>query len=267
MRWLNLLFVLGINAVPFYGAMYLGWSVSTILVLYWVENFMVIAATCVRIVLHRRWTRKCGHWSGARAEVIGGIVSVPGNANAFLTGFLGPSLVFTLAHGIFVFAIVFGMGQNHPGEPMWEFSAVQFRQGAVTIGVLIVLDLLRDLTILRQRSFAALKIYVDRRMARVIILHITLIFGMIAIASTASPLALLAILIGLKTLVELSAAWFGERPHSDDLPPEPPAWGLKFAAALGNAQGKKVEDLKASWHADYRRQQERSLRDEEAMPG
>ncbi len=267
MRWLNLLFVLGINAVPFYGALYLDWSVSTILVLYWVENFMVIAATSVRIFLHRRWTRKCGHWYGARAELVDGTVSASGNANSFLGSFVGPSLIFTLAHGIFVFAIVYGMGQNHPGEPVWEFSAVQFRQGALTIGVLIILDLLRDLTVLRKRSFAALKIYVDRRMARVIILHLTLIFGMIAIASTDSPLALLAVLIGLKTLVELSAAWFGERPHMDDLPPEPPAWGLKFAGALGDAKGSKKDDFKKSWQADYRRQQEQYLRDEEVMPG
>jgi hypothetical protein len=51
-----------LNAVPAYGIAKLGWSAPTVLVLYWLENLAVALLTTLRIVLHRHWTRKRGHW-------------------------------------------------------------------------------------------------------------------------------------------------------------------------------------------------------------
>jgi len=263
MRWIKLLLVLALNAIPFYGAMYLGWSVSTILALYWVENVMVIVATSARIVLHRRLTRKCGHWGGAQPAVEDGVTWIPTNANAFLREYLGLCVVFTLAHGIFVVAIVFGMHQKHPDDTLWQFSFDQFRNGVAGMAAVLAADLLADAGVLRRRSFAWLKIHVDRRSARVLILHIALIAGMLAIVTTDSPLALLGVLIGLKTLVDLSAAWYGEREHMDDLPAEPPAWSLKLVSAGGDAARTKFIE---NWRGDVERQRESALRCEQVMP-
>jgi hypothetical protein len=265
MRWLKLLFVLALNAIPFYGALYRGWSVSTILALFWVENIMIIAATSARIVAHRVQTRRCGHWGGAQPTVEDGVIWIPPNGNAFLREFLGMSVIFTLAHGIFVLAIVFGMSQKHPDDSLWQFSFDQFRLGLVSMAAVIVTDFLTDLPVLRRRSFAWLKTHVDRRSARVMILHIAIIFGMLALLTTDSPLGLLGVLIGLKTLVDLSAAWFGEREHMDDLPAEPPAWALKMVNAMSDER--KREQFLRKWREDFARQQESSRRNEVVMPG
>jgi Family of unknown function (DUF6498) len=266
MRWLNVLFVLALNAIPFYGAMYLGWSISTILALFWVENVMIIAATGVRIVLHRRWTRKCGHWSGAQPQIIDGEMCIPGNQNSFLSGYLSTVGIFTFAHGIFVVALVFGMDREHPDQAIWRFSFDQFRNGVIGMAAVLIVDLLADFPRLHRGTFAWLKNYVDRRTARVFILHIALIFGMLAVASTHSPFGLLGVLIGLKALIDVSTARYGESDNLNDLPAEPPAWTMKMVGALGKKKDDPEKFLK-KWHDDFAKQRETEALNEKIMLG
>ena len=175
------------------------------------------------------------------------------------------AFVFTLAHGIFVAAIVFGMHQKHPDDTLWQFSFDQFRNGVAGMAAVLAADLIADAGTLGRRSFAWLKVHVDRRSARVLILHIALIFGMFAIVTTDSPLALLGVLIGLKTLVDLSASWYGEREHMDDLTAEPPRWALRMVGAAANA--KKSGEFLQKWQRDYAQQQQTAQRNEQVMPG
>ena len=263
MRWLKLLFVLALNAIPFYGALYRGWSVSTILALYWIENVLMIVATSARIVAHRIQTRRCGHWGGVEARIEDGEIWIPANGNAFLREFLGVAVLFTFVHGIFVFAIVFGMHDKHPDDTLWQFSLEQFRSGVIGMAAVVAADLLSDLPVLRRRSFAWLKTHVDRRSARVLLLHVAIILGMFALLTADSPLALLGVLIGLKTLVDLSAAWFGERERMDDLAPEPPAWALRLMPAGAAAKQAKFVQ---KWRDDYTRQQDYARRCEQVLP-
>ena len=51
-----------INAVPLIGVRYFEWSAINVLVLYWFENLLIAACTVVRLVMHRRWTRKRGYF-------------------------------------------------------------------------------------------------------------------------------------------------------------------------------------------------------------
>lgn len=56
---------------------------------------------------------------------------------------------------------------------------------------------------LRARSFAEIKDFVKRRSSRVIIMHLTIIFGMFGMLLTHSALTVLYVLIALKTGWEL----------------------------------------------------------------
>ena len=263
MRWINILFVLAVNAVPFYGAMFLGWSVSTILVLYWVENLALIATTSTRIVMHRIWTRRRGHWTGS-PEGTG--PEVGKHANTYLVQYAAMALVFTLAHGVFVIAIAIAMTHNHPQEAIWRFSFEQFRAGALTMCALLAVDLALDLTTLRGRNFAWLKNYVDRRTARVFILHVGLIFGMCGIFLSKSPLGLLAALMGLKTLVDIAGVWPAATAEKPGVPDdEPPAWANRTAKAIVGG-GKEADELIAKWKADRLLQAQGLARSEEVMP-
>jgi len=257
MRWLNLLFVLLVNAVPLYGVKQLGWSASTVVVLYWFENLLIAFFTCARIELHRKLTRKRGHWrTGQLGTKVGDKPSTAGLLGEYAT----MAFVFTLAHGIFVWGFV-AIAADHSSEAIWQFSRVQFVQGAQWMALALVADLLVDAASMRQRSFAWIRAYVDKRMGRVLIMHFVIIFGMGAMMLTESPAALLYVLIGLKTLWDLAGSKTSAGPAA--LPEEAPAWALK----LGSMQ-KEVSPAQLA--AKWKQQREEMIRaakeNEEVMP-
>ena len=260
MRWLNLVFVLLVNAVPLYGIKYLAWSVGTVLMLYWVENLLVALFTCSRIALHRALTRKSGHW---RTGSLGVMVNNKPSTRGLLGEYATMAIVFTLAHGIFVYAIVFLFGEGRSDPDRWRFSFEQFRYGALQMIGLMSVDFLLDAVRMRSRSFAWIKTYVQQRTGRVLVLHLAIIFGMMAMAATDSPIAVLYVLIGLKTLWDLAAA--GSSAKVDTLPQDAPQWVGKFADKALRQHGGA-----AAMQADWKRAREDMLRaareDEQVRP-
>ena len=260
MRWLNMLFVLLVNAVPLYGVKFLGWSVGTVLILYWLENLLIAVFTCARIWLHRRLTRKRGHY---RTGTLGSQVNGKPSGQGLLGEYAVVAFVFTLAHGIFVVAIVFLFGENRPDVANWQFSFEQFRVGALQMLAVLTTDFAVDALQMRSRSFAWIKAYVGQRMGRVLVLHLAIIFGMWAMAASDSPLAVLYVLIALKTLWDLAAS--GASAKAEALPAEPPAWALKLANAAAKKKG-GANDLQADWKRSREQIQRAAIEDEQVMP-
>jgi len=260
MRWLNLLFVLLVNAVPLYGVKYLDWSVGTVLVLYWLENLLIAVFTCARILLHRTLTRKRGHW---RTGQLGSKVNDRPSGQGLFGEYAVIAFVFTLAHGIFVFAIVFLIGENRPDVANWKFSVEQFRIGAWQMLAVLAVNFLVDAMSIRSRSFAWIKAYVGQRMGRVLILHLAIIFGMWAMAASDSPLAVLYVLIALKTLWDLAAS--NASAKADALPAEAPGWALKLADAVAKDKG-GAKEMQADWKRSRERMQRAAIEDEQVMP-
>ena len=258
MRWLNLLFVLLVNAVPLYGVRQLGWSASTVVVLYWFENLLLAFFTCARIALHRKLTRKRGHWRG-------GTLGVEMNGKPVRSGLLGEyaamAFPFTLVHGIFVGAFVLIGAQDHSGDPHWAFSRAQFWQGAQWMTLALVADFLVDAAGMRQRSFAWIKAYVGARTGRVIIMHLAIIFGMWGMMATESPFAVLYVLIGLKTLWDVVSTRASTNPAA--LPERPPALALRLAA---QQKGITPEQVAARWTEQREGMIRAAREDEEVMP-
>lgn len=258
MRFINLLFVLLVNAVPLVGVKYYGWSASTVVVLYWIENLLVACFTCARIALHRVLTRKRGHWRG-------GQVGVQVNGKPLQTGLLGEyatlAFVFTLAHGIFVFGFTAIAADHHPGDALWTVSRAQLLQGVQWMFVAMATEFLVDAATLRRRSFAWLKAYVGARTGRVLVLHLALIVGMWGMMVMESPFAVLYVLIALKTLWDLFASNASAR--AADLPDEPPAWALKLGA---QQHGRSIAQQRAWWKQEVEARKRAEIEDEQVMP-
>ncbi len=188
MRWFSLLFVVIVNAVPLVGIALLGWSASTVLVLFWFENLLIAACTCARIAVHRRLTRKRGHW---RTNQLGLKINDKPSNMGLLDEYKSAAFSFTLVHGLFVGGIVLMTHENFAHDAAWQFSSVQFLQGAGWLIAVLGLQLVIDLSRIRSLSYAAIKSNVQTQMGRVIVLHLTIIFGMFAMLATGKAFAIL----------------------------------------------------------------------------
>ncbi len=255
--------VLLVNAVPLVGVLYFGWSAINVLVLYWFENLLIAVCTVLRLVMHRRWTRKRGYWR--RSNRLGMKVNDKpvqmGLVGEYALGAFG----FTLAHGVFVAAIAFIVRQNYPDQAMWQLSWDQVARGALAIAAFLGIELASDLARIRGASFAALRDYALGRMGRIVVLHLALVFGMFAMAMSNSPMGVLYVLIALKTGSDLFgvAARGAARPAADDAPP--PAWTMKLADRLGKDKGGAAGFLK-QWQAEREQARKDAAEDEEPMP-
>ena len=137
-RWRGILIVLIVNAVPIVGVLRYEWSATNVLVLYWFENLLIAICTTARLVVHRRLSRKRGYF---RSGVIGGVTVNDKPVKSSLVGeYAIVAFVFTLAHGIFVGAIAFMLTQNHPDDPMWQFSLPQLVRGEQPYDVYLLND-------------------------------------------------------------------------------------------------------------------------------
>jgi hypothetical protein len=252
--------VLVSNAIPLLGVLHYSWSATNVLVLYWLENLLVAVFTCLRIAEHCRLTRKRGHWRQGQLAASPGEI---GKRPAMLGDYALIAFVFTLAHGIFVFVIALILTSKHADAPMWRFAFGPFRQGALILFAALAIDFCVDRVGLRSRSFAWIRSYTQQRMGRVLVLHLAIIFGMFAMAMTESPLGMLYVLIGLKTLWDLAMSGVGDAAAPTSA--TPPRWLMRFSDRMAGDKGGSAA-LAKQWSVDLEAARRRGIEDELPMP-
>jgi hypothetical protein len=207
------------NAVALWGLVHGAWTLGSLLVFYWLTNLLNTAFIGARIVLHRRLTRKRGHWMGT------GIGS-----RTFLADFVTVNLVFTMAHGIFVGAFVFFILPLAP-------SADELRRGVLVLLGVMTTTLAMDCVTIRQQPFAWIRRRADLALGRMLVVHLGLIAGVFVLALTERPASFFAGFVILKLLLDVGTAL----PRNDRLPGEPPRY-VRWARKLG-----KPGEFDAAW--------------------
>jgi len=271
------------NAIPLVGVLFFGWSLLTILVLFWIENGIVGFWNVPRILLARQsiaeslpdMVRYAGFDKAESAEAAAllesrmreaqaqitvetsrGVRTI--NPSALLLGRLGGIAhavlavfflihygLFWLVHGIFVFALptffggltaecIGGITTLPPGFPpgsgieglqacgtpygevVWSNVAIAAVALFLSHGASFLLNYVGGreyLTTSPARQMAA-------PYGRVVVLHLTIIFGAMAVAVLGAPIAALVVLVVLKTAFDLRLHL---REHRDGLGPLPQA--------------------------------------------
>lgn len=191
-RW-HLLFALAVNAIPAWGVFALGWSVGVLLILFWFENLLGVGLAAARLSLHQR-----------RAVLDPTPV---GRAKEFLSN----ALPFALVHGLFALILPLAFAQQSGANAaLWAPRWDDLLLGAAFVTLVMLFDFLLDVRALARRSAASIKAQADTRMARVMVLHVIIIFGAIAASKFDSPYGMLAVMLGLKTVVDAFATRAGQ---------------------------------------------------------
>ncbi|MEO3760547.1 DUF6498-containing protein [Mycobacterium sp. B14F4] len=245
-RIANLLTLVGVNAVPASGWFIAHWSAGTTLTVYWIENVAVCLFVALRILAHQRLSPRRGHF-----RYLAPNAERRASQGSFIKGFLVVGLAFSAAHAVFLAVILTMLTHNGEATARVDWHTVWIGCGWV-LGFLAV-DLVLDLVRLRHWSFWRVEQAANRGLGRVIVVHFTLIFGMLGVAVTGAPAALFGLFVVLKTLYALGSA----------LPQYSPATAPRWLSGLMNRlpnvhPGERFEQYWADEQAEEADRRERN---------
>jgi hypothetical protein len=272
------------NLIPLVGVLVFGWSLWTILVLYWVENGIVGFWNVPKILLAQgavlpmvvppipddaalaatgwdpaKAATLRARWEAARQaqqhalEAAAASASGPPGASAGAGGVAGAGRaglavffvmhygIFWFVHGIFVFMLPLFLGGSSPacagpdelsnpfaaatacttfGEIVWPNVVIAAAVLFISHGASFLFNYVgraEYLTTSPMRQMGA-------PYGRVVILHLTILFGAFAVAALGAPIGALLILVGLKTAFDLGLH-LRERHTADARIPADTAYG------------------------------------------
>jgi hypothetical protein len=188
------------NAIPLIGVLSFGWNVWTILIVYWLENGIVGVLNIAKIAKAEAPPTS----AQGRLRMNGRPVGNESKA-ALIPFFVMHYGIFWVVHGVFVFTLpAFGaMSGSSSGD-----LTAGFEPGTILLA-LIALAISHGCSYYwnfvrggeYRRVSAAGQMFAPY--GRLVVLHITIIFGGIAISTTGAPVAAIAILVVLKTILDL----------------------------------------------------------------
>jgi hypothetical protein len=202
----SLWWLIVVNVVPLVGVLALGWDLGLVLLLYWAESGVIGFYAVVRMALTTGW---------------GALFLVP-----FFCIHFG---MFMLVH--LVFLITLFIAGPLAGGDAGDASAVErVRDAVAQTGVAVALLFVsHGYSFVRSRGERELvrddgTTQMQRPYRRIVVMHLTIIFGAVPVALLGQPAAAVALLVVLKTGAD---AWSHAREHRkttrDAAPPVPEA--------------------------------------------
>lgn len=186
------------NAIPLIGVLILGWSVWNILVIYWLENGVVGVFNVLKIA----------RADGSQAPpgpsfMVNGQPATSLSKLGLIPFFVMHYGLFWVVHGIFVLTLpaFINMGlRSGPGLDL-DPGAVLLAAFALAVshGLSFWWNFLRAGEY--RRVTPAQLMFAPYR--RLIALHLTIIFGALAVMFTGAPVAAVAILVAVKTVLDI----------------------------------------------------------------
>ena len=186
------LLVLGLaNALPIAGVLLLGWKVFPLVLLYWLENVVVGGFNVGKLLLAR---------PQEPAYSVGKLFLIP-----FFIFHFG---MFTLVHGVFVFAL-FGAKSLPRFDSLAELPeairAYHLGWGVLALVVSHGLSFYWNYFENGEYRRASLPILMMQPYARLVVLHLAVLFGGWIVLTLGSPLLALLVLVALKTAADVRA--------------------------------------------------------------
>jgi hypothetical protein len=179
------------NLVPLVGVLAFGWDLLTILAIYWLENGVVGVFNVLRMASARG-----ARGASGLAEAAAKVTMIP-----FFCVHYG---IFWVVHGVFVFSLPAFAGPVGEETVFGEWVDAGTLAGAV-LALTISHGVSYWMNFLRGGEYRRVSA-ADLMMApygRVVVLHLTILFGGIAIAATGATVVALVLLVVLKAILDL----------------------------------------------------------------
>ena len=189
----SVLALVAANLFPLYGVLAFGWEVFPLIFLFWLENVIIGIFNVFRMLSVSPYDRKT--WK----------------AKAFMVPFFCVHYgMFTAVHGIFVMALFGGYGQEgapFPGPGAVVESVRHF--GLVLPAAILFLShgfsFASNFVGKKEYRTTSVDDLMARPYARIILLHLTLIFGGFLLQALGSPLGGLLLFLTIKIVFDLKA--------------------------------------------------------------
>ncbi len=204
------------NAIPLFGVLFLGWDILTLLVLYWIESGVIGLVNVLKMA------RAEGQ---PRPDAGAGVTfrDPPGCGPTAAKSFAIPFFIFHyglfwIVHGVFVFLLpvfvrLFSMfrpdatfGQDTADAGLWG-AAISI-EGILFAALALAVSHTISFYVYFIRRGEHRRVSVMAQMARpygrVVVLHLTIILGGVLVAAVGQPIALLVLLVVLKTALDLA---------------------------------------------------------------
>lgn len=179
-----------VNLVPILGVLHMGWDVKTLLVLYWLENVIAGIYNVIKLM--------------SLKDDGGGRVF----KSLFFTLHYG---MFTLVHGMFVLSMTEdGIGEGGAGDVWSVFQVESLAGSGLTLAACGLMISHGISLIINFYGRGEYKVTTSSRQMfmpyqRMVILHITILFGGAFMEATGAPIAALCVLVALKTAMDIVA--------------------------------------------------------------
>ncbi|TVR07939.1 MAG: hypothetical protein EA385_11305 [Salinarimonadaceae bacterium] len=173
----SILILVAVNLIPLGGVLFYGWTVFELLALFWAENVVIGLLNLVKM---------------------GTVLVLAGRKDALFTMpfFLVHYGLFTLVHGVFLFQMF------SPAEDI-DFAIFLIPLAALALSHVAsyAVNFIGRGEYLRLTA----QDLMTQPYGRVVALHLTIIFGAFVVAALGEPLYALALLVVLKTAIDLAA--------------------------------------------------------------
>ncbi|HEY3418890.1 MAG TPA: DUF6498-containing protein [Armatimonadota bacterium] len=179
------------TVMPLIGVLFFGWDLLTVMLIYWAENLVIGLYNVAKMTAVLGWGEESSTPEGSILDIPFFVVHY--GAFCFVHGgFLAPIISHTHEHAAGLLA---GQITAHP----WTGPALALIMLIVGHGTAFVDHFLRNSEYQRVSTHTLL----FQPSGRVVLLHVTLLFGALLIVVTGKKVAMLALLVLLKLMLDL----------------------------------------------------------------
>lgn len=198
--------LLAANAIPLLGVALLDWDSFSIMLLFWIENVIVGVLNVLRMLVSQ--PKSLANWA----------------SKLFLVPFFCVHYgMFTAIHGIFVIGLFgeeYGLHMDIPDllrvPEIFPHAELWWAVAALAASHLV--SFFANFVFGGEYRTTSASMLMMRPYGRVVILHVTIIFGGAAVMALGSPVWALLLLIALKTVGDLTAHRWRNRSNSANNP-------------------------------------------------